>query len=453
MPRLTLLFATLVLLPLFISAQANQPSWELRVCADPANMPFSSIDGNGFNNRIASMIAAELGAELSYEWVPFTDISTVRQHYLMTGKCDLMFGLDDGAPGFLHSLTYFRSPYVFVQHKASLQRVETLDDLTGQEIAVQDSGTPPHVALVNRGLTGNIAVIDVYGHYGNEDWQAQIVNVVTRGEVDVALAWGPAAGYFAANNELTVSPIRPEIEPPFLIMVRSITIGFRPGDHSLRDRVDLALAERWDEISALLREYHVPLANNPDPRATMQPIREQQLRIGVILPVATDQGSAAELYPAALSARQAAELAGAKAALQAQATDQEVIMYFAVAPDTTAAERAVNRLISTEGIHGIVGGLGEGHTDVLAKAAMQADIPFMNIGDTRSTNENTFNIAPSPDQYLRAIRSVYPAPEKWLVISEDSQAGAELAAMASHYFPVTYEMVAGDNRIFTSQFY
>lgn len=451
-PRLTFIVTAVFSLILVMQAHAS-PAWELRVCSDPARLPFSSIDQAGFENEIAEIIADELGVNLKYEWVPFTDPTVVQRQYLWAGKCDVVFGLEDGQEGYLHSLTYFRSPYTFVQRTDSLNRVSEFDDLADSRIALQESGTPPHVALVNRGLTRNISQLDVYGHYGNSDWLSRIVDVVAAGEVDVSIAWGPIAGYFAGSSDLMVTPVLPEIEPPFLLMLKSSTIGVRPGDDALRDMIDRALASRWDDIQAVLESFRVPLANLPDPRAPLQPVHPNVLKIGVLLPQSSENAMSAETYHAALSARRAVELAAAEAVGLTRETIQEVIVLFAVAPDETTARNAANRLIAADGVHALVGGLVDGHTSVLSERAVAADLTFINIGSQHGNHgTNTLHVSPTSAQYLAALSSVGVNATSWLTVYEDDADGRLLVDRAQDYFNGEAAAVTPGQRIFTDLF-
>ena len=114
-------FATTLTFP------AAAADWELKVCADPDNLPFSNRAGEGFDNKIVEILAADLNAELSYVWLP--DLrSKTRQRLLQAGDCDLVMGVLDGQPGFLTSYAYYRTGYVFIYPKTASFTVETLDD-------------------------------------------------------------------------------------------------------------------------------------------------------------------------------------------------------------------------------------------------------------------------------------------------------------------------------------
>ena len=449
MPRL-ILFAAMLLGATPVWAQtATQTGWNLRVCADPNRLPFSNSDGAGFENRIAELIADELGVDLAYEWVPFTSVPTVRSEYLNAGKCDLMFGLEDGEEGYLHSLTYFRGPFVFIQ-KPGADPVSSFDQLNGQTIAIQESGTPPHEALIGRGLVTSIVETDVYGRYGDSDWQSRIVQLVADGDVDLGVAWGPSVGQAAAEAGLTVTPITPEIEPPFLVMLRSSTIGVRTGDDALVNLLDRAIANRWDEIQQILADWHVPLSSLPDPRAQLQEISETTLRIGVVLPQASENAYTGALYPAVVSVNHALELASAQAARVAREDGRDVQLLMAVAPDATTAELAGRRLVQGDRVDALIGGLGEGQAHVLAEVASLGGVPFMNLGD-EAVGNGTFQVSATPASYLEALAGIAPEVASWFTVAADAGEDASMVALAAELFPGEQVLVSEDSHVFLDE--
>lgn len=240
--------------------------WELRVCGEPDNLPYSNQREEGFQNRIARLLAEELGARLSWAWVhPHhslgRDVEMLRQ-----GTCDLFMEVYDGQEPFLTTLPYYRSTYVFVYREDSPVRVQSLDDpaLRDLRIGVQSAAGPAELALAARGLVGNVR--HYYPDFTRPDPLATPVEAVARGEVDIAVLWGPTAGFFAGRQpvRLEMVPVEPAIEPePFISMVYSLSIGLRQGDEALRDALDRALLSRREDIQAVLHEYGVPLLPLP----------------------------------------------------------------------------------------------------------------------------------------------------------------------------------------------
>lgn len=247
---------TLMLLSLSL-VQSQSQRWEMRVCADPNSLPFSHENKTGFENRIAAILAEELGARLTYVW--WYQGPNMISDQLREGGCDMIMGVPDGHRELLTTVAYYRSPYVFVYRADSPFDVGSLDDpvLRDLDIGVQRTTSSPHQALLKRNLNANVTLQE--GGYGQLGF---VVEAVAGEKVDVGIVWGPVAGYYARHQaaELKIVPVTPEIEPPFLSMVLSMTIGMRQGDEALRDRLDIALVSRWEDIQAVLREYGVPLS-------------------------------------------------------------------------------------------------------------------------------------------------------------------------------------------------
>ncbi|BAS26984.1 quinoprotein dehydrogenase-associated putative ABC transporter substrate-binding protein [Limnochorda pilosa] len=259
-----LLVTTAVLSGSTSSAQGDD-GWELTVCADPNNLPYSNDRLEGFENRIAQMLADSLGARLTYAWWPQRR-GFIRET-LREGLCDVVMGVPDQYPLALTSEPYYRTSYVFVTRSDRALEIASLDDpvLRDLHIGVQMVGddytnTPPAHALANRGMAENVVGYSVYGDYTSPAPLAPIMQAVADGDVDVAIVWGPIAGYFAKKMpvELKLHPVTPEIEPPFLPMVFSVSMAVRQGDEALRDQLDRAIEANWEQIQAVLTEYGVP---------------------------------------------------------------------------------------------------------------------------------------------------------------------------------------------------
>jgi mxaJ protein len=242
---------------------------ELRVCADPNNRPFSAEDGSGLENKIAELIGQELGANVTYTW--FAQRRGFLRNTLNAGKCDLVPGIPARMQMLRTTHAYYRSGYMFVR-KESTPKIESLDDraLKSLRIGVQLIGndatnTPPVHALAHRGIVENVRGFMVYGDYDSPDPVSPIVEAVANGAVDVAIVWGPPAGYFAARQKvnLAIDPVPPnglEGDPP---MRFDIAMGVRKGDKDLADEIDRALHARRADIDAILAAYHVPRFDEP----------------------------------------------------------------------------------------------------------------------------------------------------------------------------------------------
>jgi mxaJ protein len=269
---LSLGLALLALLALAAPSAASPeppPRRVLRVCADPNNLPYSNAKREGFENRIAELVAREMGAELEYTW--WAQRRGYVRNTLKAHSCDLFIGVPTGFGPVLATRPYYRSTYAFVARRDG-PRIESFDDrrLATLRVGVQLIGddyanSPPALALTNRGIVKNVRGYSVIGNYLQPSPPSRIVRAVTDGEVDVAVVWGPLAGYFAKESKvpLRITPVSPEIDPPYLPFVFDIAMGVRHGETALRDSLDAILVARRTEIDGILRRYGVPRADSP----------------------------------------------------------------------------------------------------------------------------------------------------------------------------------------------
>jgi mxaJ protein len=247
-----------------------KPARELRVCADPNNLPFSNQRGEGFENRLAEMIARDMGATVKYTW--WAQRRGFIRNTLRAGACDLVTGIPSSFELVLPTRPYYRSTYVFVYREDAPFAVRSFDDpvLRRLRIGVQlvgDDGanTPPAHALGSRGIVGNVRGYTLYGDYSQPDPPARILDALARGEIDVAVVWGPLAGYFAPREpvKLRIVPVSPQVDLPFLPFVFDISMGVERGDTALKEEVERILGRRRAEVDAVLARYGVPRVDRP----------------------------------------------------------------------------------------------------------------------------------------------------------------------------------------------
>lgn len=242
----------------------------LRVCADPNNMPFTNRAGEGFENRIAELVAGEMHADLQYTW--WAQRRGFIRNTLKAESCDVVMGVPTSFELVAATKPYYRSTYVFVTRADAPFRVASFDDaiLKRLRIGVQIIGddyanTPPAHALSKRGIVGNVRGYTVYGDYSQPNPPARIIDAVAKGEVDVAVVWGPLGGWFARHEPATlrVVPVSPQIELPFLPFVFDISMGVRRQDVALRDTLDAILTRRRAAVDSILKAWGVPRADHP----------------------------------------------------------------------------------------------------------------------------------------------------------------------------------------------
>ncbi len=238
----------------------------LRVCADPNNMPFSNQREEGLENALARLVGDALGAPVQYTWQP--QRRGFVRNTLKAGLCDVMMAAPVGYQRAVETIPYFRSSYVFVSRRDRHLKVRSFDDpaLRKLRIGVQVIGddyanSPPAEALGRRGLVDGVVGFPVYGDYGRPDPLAPIVKAVAQGTVDVAVVWGPIAGWFAKSSPvpLAIVPLAPTAEPGGLKFAFDVGMGVRRGDDQLRRRLDGVIRTHRRQIAAILERYGVPV--------------------------------------------------------------------------------------------------------------------------------------------------------------------------------------------------
>ena len=237
----------------------------LRVCADPNNLPFSNEARAGFENVIVELLAQELGATVEYTW--WAQRRGFVRNTLRAGSCDVIPGVPASMEMTLATRPYYRSSYMFVTRRDAAFDFESLDDprLRELRIGVQLIGddyanSPPAHALARRGIIQNVRGYSVYGDYTKTAPPSRIIEAVANGEVEVGIAWGPMAAYFAAQSKvpLALEAVTPEIDVPFTPMVFDMAMGVRREDVSLRDELQRVMDKRRLSIDSILDAYHVP---------------------------------------------------------------------------------------------------------------------------------------------------------------------------------------------------
>jgi mxaJ protein len=255
-----------ILAALLAASAAPAGARELKVCADPNNLPFSNEAKEGFENALIALVAEDLGAEVTYTW--WAQRRGNLRETLNAGLCDLIPGVGSNLEMLATTRPYYRSTYVAVTRADRRLDIASFDDerLRSLKVGVQMIGddfvnTPPAHALSARGIIDNVRGYMVYGDYDDPAPQADIVRAVAAGEIDIAFVWGPVAGYFAARQEVAmkITPVSPAFDGPQRPMVFDVSMGTRKDDTALREEVEAVLARRAPEVKALLARFGVPL--------------------------------------------------------------------------------------------------------------------------------------------------------------------------------------------------
>lgn len=243
----------------------------LRVCADPANMPFSNRRGEGFENRIAEVLAAELRLPLRYYWSP-QGPGFVR-NTLQADLCDVVMGYASGADAVQHTNPYYRSAYVLmVRASGDLDGVETLRDprLAHRKIGVT-AATPPVDHLNALGLMAQARTYALLVDRRFESPAAAMVADLAAGTIDAAILWGPMGGYYARRATVPLSLVSLANEPGSPPLSYRITLGIRPGEQDWKHRLNEILRRRRSDILRILAEFGVPLLDEGDGLAAPEP--------------------------------------------------------------------------------------------------------------------------------------------------------------------------------------
>jgi mxaJ protein len=270
-------------------APGGPASHALRVCADPNNMPFSDRAGEGFENRIASLLARDMGATPVYTWW------AQRRGFIRTTlgahECDVIVGIAADAENVLTTPPYYRSTYVFVTRRDRHLDISSFDDprlrtlRVGLHVIGADyNSLPPGVALATRGIVHNIVGYSIYGNYAKPSPPSALIAAVAKGDVDVAIAWGPLAGYYAKQSAvpLAITPVSTPDAGHGIPFAYDIAIGVRRDDRALADTLSGVLVRRHADIERILREYGVPMAGAMPPRGAPAAHRSAA-RLGVSL--------------------------------------------------------------------------------------------------------------------------------------------------------------------------
>jgi ABC-type amino acid transport substrate-binding protein len=164
--------------------------------------------------------------------------------------------------------SYYRSAYAFVSRRDRHLQVDSFDanQLKSLTIGIQLSGddyaNPPAAeALARRHIIENVRGFTVYGDYSKPEPQREIVDAVADGRVDIAVVWGPLAGYFSRREPtpLVVRPVSVDRDGSGVVFAFDIAMGVRRDDTPLRTALDEVILRRGADIRAILRSYGVPL--------------------------------------------------------------------------------------------------------------------------------------------------------------------------------------------------
>ena len=236
----------------------------LRVCADPRSLPFSNDKSEGFENKLAELVAQKLGKSLAYAWYP--QAPGFVRNTLGAYKCDVIMGYPQGNDVVQSTNPYYRTAYALVlRHGSGLDGIDTLGDprLKGKRIGIV-AGTPPATLLAANGLMTGAKPYPLVIDTRFDSSAAAMTQDLAAGEIDAGVLWGPMAGYYAmkANLPMTVVPLVKERGGPRLAYY--ITMGVRGADQDWKRQLNRLIAENQPTINRLLASFGVPLLDDKD---------------------------------------------------------------------------------------------------------------------------------------------------------------------------------------------
>ena len=236
----------------------------LRVCADPNNLPFSNEKGEGFENKFVELLAQKLDRKLAYVWYP-QSVGFVR-NTLGAHRCDVIPGFPQGDELVQSTNPYYRTAYAFVVRPGDgLDDLDTLADprLKTKRIGIV-AGTPPATYLAVNGLMEKAKPYPLVVDTRVESSAVAMMADLESREIDVAIMWGPMAGYYAKriNPPMRVTLLTKDAGGPQLAY--RIAMGVRPTDQNWKRLLNRLIAENRADIERLLLGFGVPLLDERD---------------------------------------------------------------------------------------------------------------------------------------------------------------------------------------------
>ncbi|KJC56741.1 methanol oxidase [Bradyrhizobium sp. LTSPM299] len=236
----------------------------LRVCADPRNLPFSNDKGEGFENKLGELFAEKLQKKLDYMYFP--QATGFVRMTLGSHRCDVIMGFPQGDDLVQGTNPYYRTAYAMVTKPGSgLDDVATLEDerLKGKHIGIV-AGTPPATNMAIAGLMANAKPYPLMIDTRYDSSAEAMITDLTKGEIDVAILWGPMAGFYAKkfNPPLHVTPLVKETTGPKLVY--RIGMGVRGADQNWKRQLNRLIQENQPAINKILLDFGVPLLDEND---------------------------------------------------------------------------------------------------------------------------------------------------------------------------------------------
>ncbi|MBA3519717.1 MAG: quinoprotein dehydrogenase-associated putative ABC transporter substrate-binding protein [Rhizobiales bacterium] len=238
----------------------------LRVCADPHSLPFSNEAGEGYEQRLAELLAQKLGKSVAYTYFP--EVTGFVRNTLAAYKCDVIISYPQGDELVQNTNAYYQTAYALVfQQSSGLEGVQSLADprLKGKRIGIV-AGTPPATNLAINGLMGSAKPYHLMVDTRRGTSAEAMIRDLEAGEIDAALLWGPIGGYYAKNAKTPMAVVPLLHEKGGSRLVYRITMGVRPADQQWKRQLNELIAANQPEINKILLDYGVPLLDEQNNR-------------------------------------------------------------------------------------------------------------------------------------------------------------------------------------------
>jgi quinoprotein dehydrogenase-associated probable ABC transporter substrate-binding protein len=230
----------------------------LRVCADPNSLPFSDDKGEGFENKIAELLAKGLKVPVRYTWYPY--LVGFLRNTLNARRCDLVMGIVAGADMVLSTNPYYRTGYVIATRRRANLDIDSLRDPRLKRLRIGlTAGTPPANIIASQGLMAQVRPYQLVFDSRFDQPGKVMIGDLAKGEIDVAVLWGPIAGYYAKQyaDQIKVMPLLKEAKTERMDFY--ITMGVRQNENDWKNQINRQIRANRDAIVAILKDYGVPL--------------------------------------------------------------------------------------------------------------------------------------------------------------------------------------------------
>jgi quinoprotein dehydrogenase-associated probable ABC transporter substrate-binding protein len=235
----------------------------LRVCADPDNMPFSNEKGEGFENKLAELVAQKLDSQVEYSW--FAEATGYVPNTMGRDACDLVMGYAQGTGLIEDTNPYYYTSYVLL-YRADDESLAGVTGISDQRLKGKSIGyfarTLPASILAMHGLVTTAKPFDLRAYANASQAATAMIEEIAAGKLDAGVLWGPVGGYYAqrAGMPLKLVPLVKETAGPRTIY--GITMGVRPNDPQWKHKINKVIAENQDAIIVILQSYNVPVLDD-----------------------------------------------------------------------------------------------------------------------------------------------------------------------------------------------